>query len=122
VVSSAVHFVATADDFEALRMIRARQREARTSKGHVSQSFPILFRLAVYPSHLRKWRKSHPWPSNETVGRLNAYVPERIAIWSMNHSSPVSSQVANITASHHVDNVLGNIGGMIANAFQVFCY
>ena len=37
-------------------MIRARQREARTSKGQVSQSFPMLFRLAVYPSHLRKWR------------------------------------------------------------------
>jgi len=40
----------------------------------------------------------------------------------MNYSPPVSGQVAHITANHHVDNVLGNIGSMIANAFQIFCY
>ena len=44
------------------------------------------------------------------------------AVWSMNYSPPVSGQVAHITANHHVDNVLGNIGSMIANAFQIFCY
>ena len=72
---------------------------------------------------LRGGKGTHP-PScvNPTQRSLETGEGCSQAVWSMNYSPPVSGQVAHITANHHVDNVLGNIGSMIANAFQIFCY